>query len=94
MVENISNGSSFSTDKESHRDFEALESMIEQAYRTYKLSELYLKDVDDDYGKLKIARLRLEFARHRLLELMKEASVKGVKLTNQDLLKNFYYPDS
>lgn len=65
---------------------------IENAYRIYKLSEVFLNDVSDDYGKQKIAELRFEFARHQLLVLLKEARDKGVKWTDVEVIKNFLYP--
>jgi hypothetical protein len=64
---------------------------IEDAYKVFKISEVFLKDVKDDYGKLKIARLRLEFARHELLILLDEAREKGIKLNNNELIKGFFY---
>lgn len=67
---------------------------IEQAYRIYKISEVYLNDVADDYGKLKIARLRMEFARHELVSLLNEASAKGIKWSDHEFFKNYFYPDS
>lgn len=67
---------------------------IEEAFKIYKLSELFLKDVSDDYGKLKIARLRLDFARHELLTLMEEAKCKGVELKNSAIIEKFLHPDS
>lgn len=53
---------------------------IEKAYDMYKISEIFLNDVKDDYGKFKIAKLRLEFARHELISLLSEAIEKGIKL--------------
>lgn len=67
---------------------------VENAYRIYKLSELFLKDVNDDYGKLKIARLRLEFARHELLVLLQEARDRGIKISDNEMIKKFYHPES
>lgn len=67
---------------------------IDKAYSIYKMSEIFLNDVADDYGKLKIARLRLEFARHELLTLIDEARIKGIKLNNNEVINRFFYPDS
>lgn len=69
-------------------------SKLENAYKVYKLSEMFLNDVSDDYGKQKIARLRFEFARHQLLTLMQEAREKGVKWENSDMIRKYFYPDS
>ncbi|MCX7921726.1 MAG: hypothetical protein N3B21_06900 [Clostridia bacterium] len=67
---------------------------IEKAYKIYKISEVFLKDVNDDYGKLKIARLRLDFARHELMTLLNEARNRGVKLGDNEVVKKFFYPSS
>lgn len=67
---------------------------LEEAYKIYKLSEMFLNDVGDDYGKQKIARLRFEFARHELLSLMQEAREKGVPWENSDMIRQYFYPDS
>lgn len=66
---------------------------IEKAYGLYKMSEIFLNDVRDDYGKLKIARLRLDFARHELVSLLFEAQNKGITLNNNELINKFYHPD-
>lgn len=63
---------------------------IEKAYSLYKMSEVFLNDVRDDYGKLKIARLRLEFARHELECVLSEARERGIKLDDNELVKDFY----
>jgi len=65
---------------------------IEKAYRVYKISEVFLNDVGDDYGKLKIAKLRYEFARHELLTLLEEAGGKGIKWGQIDIIKNNIHP--
>lgn len=67
----------------------ALMKRIEEAYDTYRLSELYLKDVNGDYGKQKIAKLRYEFARHELSVLLEEAAKKGVKVADMDIMKRY-----
>jgi hypothetical protein len=71
---------------------------IEDTYRVYRLSEVFLNDVEKDYGKdygkIKIARLRLEFARHELMETLKEAMEKGIKWNENEYIKKFFYPNS
>jgi hypothetical protein len=67
---------------------------IENTYKAYRLSELYLIDVEDDYGKQKIARLRMEFSRHELVELLKTAVLKGIHLSDHEMLRSFYEPSS
>lgn len=57
---------------------EELVNKIENAYKVFKMSEMYLNDVSDDYGKKKIARLRYEFAQHELMKLLQEASKEGI----------------
>lgn len=61
---------------------------LEKALKVYKMSELYLKDVEDDYGKLKIARLRFDFARHELSELMEEAAGLSINLGEMEIFKD------
>jgi hypothetical protein len=73
---------------------EAIEKRLEEAFKAYKLSEVYLNNVNDDYGKVKIARLRLDFARHELLDIIKEANNKGVRLKDNEMVKKFLYDDS
>lgn len=58
---------------------------LENAYKLYKMCEGILKDVKDDYGKQKIARLRYEFARHELSILMREAHGKGISWKRSDV---------
>lgn len=67
---------------------------IEKAYGIYKSSEIYLKDVKDDYGKQKIARLRFEFARHELLSLLDEARDMGIIFGNNELVRDFFNTDA
>lgn len=66
---------------------------LENAYKVYKLSEVFLNDVNDDYGKQKIARLRLEFARHELQTLMQEAREKGIKWQNNEMVRKYFFRD-
>ena len=85
-----------SVNQESLMDEESAELIrkLENAYKIYKLSELFLQDVGDDYGKQKIARLRFAFARHELLTLMQEAREKGIQWENSEMLRKYFYPDS
>jgi hypothetical protein len=66
---------------------------IENAYKLCKLSEVYLEDVEDDYGKQKIATLRLKFARHELLNLLEKAREQGIKLKDNDMIMSFFHSD-
>jgi hypothetical protein len=63
---------------------------LDDALKTYKLSEIYASDVSDDYGKKKIASLRLEFAKHELLQAMDEAAKLGVETYDKDFFKNIF----
>jgi len=72
---------------------ENIEKRLEDAFKIYKLSEVYLNNVNDDYGKLKIAKLRLDFARHELLDVIKEANSKGIKLKDNEMINKFLYDD-
>lgn len=60
---------------------------LESALKTYKISEIYANDVFDDYGKKKIASLRLEFAKHELAEAWEKASQLGIVMENYDVFK-------
>ncbi len=55
-----------------------LATRIDNAYKIYKLSRSCLDNAGEDYGKLKIARLGMEFARHELFALLGEAKEKGI----------------
>lgn len=77
---------------QAHDNFEIVKK-IETAYRVYKMSEMFLKDVNDDYGKEKIARLRLEFAHHQLMKLIEEAVKRGIKWDSSEMLKKHFYSD-
>lgn len=57
----------------------ALLERIGKTYEFLKLSEIYLSDVRDDYGKKKIARLRVDFVRHQLELLIRECFARGLK---------------
>jgi len=63
---------------------------LEEAFRTYKISEIYANDVIDDYGKKKIAHLRLEFAKHELVQAWEEAAQLGVDMEDSELLKQTF----
>ncbi len=52
---------------------------IQKTYQFLQLSEIYLSDVKDDYGKKKIAGLRVDFIRHQLDLLIKECFARGLK---------------
>ncbi|ACL75679.1 hypothetical protein [Ruminiclostridium cellulolyticum] len=48
-------------------------------YRFLKLNEIYLKNIRDDYGKQKIAQLRVQFIHHQLDLLIRECFARGLK---------------
>ncbi|AEY65262.1 hypothetical protein [Clostridium sp. BNL1100] len=48
-------------------------------YKFLKLNEIYLKNIRDDYGKQKIAQLRVKFIRHQLELLIRECFSRGLK---------------
>lgn len=52
---------------------------VKNTYQFMKLNEIYLKNIKDDYGKQKIARLRVQFIRHQLDLLIRECFVRGLK---------------
>jgi hypothetical protein len=52
---------------------------IDNTYNFMKLNEIYLQDIKDDYGKQKIARLRVQFVRHQLDLLIRECLARGIK---------------
>jgi hypothetical protein len=55
---------------------------IEEAHKVYESCETSLNKWIDDYGEYKIAKLRLEFARHELINLIKIAEEKGINIDN------------
>lgn len=57
----------------------ALLDKIQKTYQFLKLSEIYLSDVKDDYGKKKIAGLRVDFLKHQLDLLIRECFTRGLK---------------
>lgn len=63
---------------------------LDDALKTYKISEIYANDVFDDYGKKKIASLRLEFAKHELLQAMDEASRLGIENENSKRIQQIF----
>ncbi len=52
---------------------------VEKTYEFLKLSEIYLSDVKDDYGKKKIASLRVDIVSHQLELLIRECFARGLK---------------
>ncbi len=85
---------SFMTNNEnSSEDYIDLVERIEEAFKVYKLCENYLNDVSSDYGELKIARLRLDFARYELLALLKEAEERGIKWDKDEIVKDILQPN-
>ena len=61
----------------------ALLSKLDQSIRQCKLLQIYLKDVHDDYGKIKVAKLKFEFAKHEYATLLREAKTRKLKLDEQ-----------
>lgn len=57
----------------------ALVQRTEKTYEFLKLCEIYLQDVKDDYGKKKIASLRVDFVNYQLELLIRECFARGVK---------------
>lgn len=58
---------------------ETLLQRVEKTYEFLKLCEIYLKDVKDDYGKKKIASLRVDIVAYQLELLMRECFTRGLK---------------
>ena len=52
---------------------------VQSTFKFLRLCEIYLKDVKDDYGKKKIASLRVDFLHHQLDLLMRECLLRGIK---------------
>lgn len=52
---------------------------VEKTYEFLKLCEIYLQNVKDDYGKKKIASLRVDIVNYQLELLIKECFVRGLK---------------
>lgn len=67
---------------------------FEEAFKVFKQCELNLNGTVNDYGELKIARLRLDFARHELVTLLKEAQDKGIKWGMDEFVKDLIQADS
>lgn len=65
----------------------ALLKKIDEAFKTYKLSEIYAKDVNDDYCKKKLAQLRLEFAKHGLVQAIEEALKHGINIQDSKIYR-------
>ncbi|HEY9059772.1 MAG TPA: hypothetical protein VIO64_04605 [Pseudobacteroides sp.] len=62
---------------------------IEEAYKVYESCEATLNKWIDDYGEYKIAKLRLEFAKYELINLIKAAEEKEIDIDN-DIKKIFF----
>ncbi|MDF2985341.1 MAG: hypothetical protein K0R50_851 [Eubacterium sp.] len=52
---------------------------VEKTYEFLRLSEIYLSDVKDDYGKKKIAGLRVDIVSYQLELLIRECFARGLK---------------
>ncbi len=52
---------------------------VEKTYEFLKLCEVYLDDVKDDYGKKKIASLRVDIINYQLELLIRECFARGLK---------------
>jgi hypothetical protein len=52
---------------------------VEKTYEFLQLCEIYLQDVKDDYGKKKIASLRVDIVRFQLELLIRECFARGLK---------------
>ncbi|MBZ4644713.1 MAG: hypothetical protein PWR27_1869 [Petroclostridium sp.] len=63
---------------------EELLSKLDRSVKECKLFQMYLEDVNDDYGKIKIAKLKFEFAKHEYLKLLKEVKARGLKVADED----------
>lgn len=57
----------------------ALLKRVGKTHEFLKLCEIYLQDVKDDYGKKKIASLRVDIVRYQMDILIKECFVRGLK---------------
>ena len=64
---------------------------LDQSLKTCKLFQLYLKDVTDDYGKIKMAKLKFEFAKHEYLTLLKEAKQRELSTREQNNMTNVFF---
>ncbi len=56
--------------------------LLQKVHKTYEflqLCEIYLKDVKDDYGKRKIANLRVDIVSYQLEILIRECFARGIK---------------
>ncbi len=52
---------------------------VEKTYEFLKLCEIYLQDIRDDYGKKKIASLRVDIVSYQLELLIRECFARGLK---------------
>jgi len=76
-------------DFSSEADDSVLVDKIEEAYKVYESCENSLNKWIDDYGEYKIAKLRLEFLKHELGNLIKVAEEKGIDIST-DIKKAFF----
>ena len=51
---------------------------VQITYKFLQLCKIYLKDVKDDYGKKKIASLRVDIVSYQLELLIKECFARGI----------------
>ncbi|HOV27156.1 MAG TPA: hypothetical protein PK566_12480 [Pseudobacteroides sp.] len=77
---------------DSEVDASELVDKIEEAYKAYESCENSLNKWIDDYGEYKIAKLRLEFLKHELGNLIKVAEEKGIDISTD--IKNAFYSQS
>ncbi len=52
---------------------------VKKTYEFLQICEIYLKDVKDDYGKKKIASLRVDIVSYQLELLIRECFSRGIK---------------
>ena len=64
---------------------------LDQSLKTCKLFQLYLKDVTDDYAKIKRAKLKFEFAKHEYLTLLQEAKQRELSIREQSNMSNVLF---
>ncbi|MDP4180381.1 MAG: hypothetical protein Q8942_04725 [Bacillota bacterium] len=58
---------------------------IDDAYKVFETCKSSVEESFVDYGELKIAKLRLDFARHELITLIKIAEDKGINIENSNM---------
>jgi hypothetical protein len=52
---------------------------VQDTYEFLTLCKIFMNDVKDDYGRKKIASLRVNFLQHQLDLLLRECSARGIK---------------